>query len=77
MTDVNLYQLYDEQIASLSAVEQLRLVELIVGQLANRGVEEKPRRSLLDLAGAGAHNPVGMDAQEYVNKLREEWDHRP
>ena len=27
--------------------------------------------------GAGKHAPIGMDAQQYINELRSEWDHRP
>jgi hypothetical protein len=37
----------------------------------------KRQRSVLDFEGVGAANPVGMDAQEYVNQLRDEWDNRP
>jgi hypothetical protein len=77
MADVTIHTIYEEHIATLPVAEQLRLAALIVGQVANRGVEEKPRRGILELEGLGADNPVGMDAQEYVNTLREEWDHRP
>jgi len=39
---------------------------------------EKPRkRSLLELEGLGAEIWNGADAQQYVNELRKEWDHRP
>jgi hypothetical protein len=77
MAEASIYALYDEQIAALPATEQLRLVALIVTQLANKGVETKSPRNILALAGLGVDNPVGKDAQEYVNTLREEWDHRP
>lgn len=33
-------------------------------------------RSLLELEGLGAEIWQGVDAQEYVNQLRSEWDHR-
>ena len=36
-----------------------------------------PTRSLLELEGLGAEIWEGVDAQEYVNELRKEWDHRP
>ncbi len=32
--------------------------------------------SILDFAGAGAHLYDGTDAQDYINQLRSEWDHR-
>jgi excisionase family DNA binding protein len=34
-------------------------------------------RSLLEFEGVGAEIWGGVDAQEYVNELRKEWDHRP
>lgn len=33
-------------------------------------------RSVLDFEGMGKDNPIGMDAQEYVNEMRAEWDER-
>ncbi|MFZ8852392.1 hypothetical protein [Fervidibacter sp.] len=39
--------------------------------------EEKPKRSIMELHGLGAEIWQGIDAQEYVNELRREWDHRP
>ena len=36
-----------------------------------------PTRSLLELEGLGAEIWESVDAQEYVNELRKEWDHRP
>jgi hypothetical protein len=37
----------------------------------------RKRRSLLEFEGVGAKYATGQDAQEYVNELRSEWDHRP
>jgi len=37
----------------------------------------KRRRNILEFEGVGRHNPVGRDAQEYVNEMRDEWDRRP
>src|SRR5258707_1655847 len=39
-------------------------------------VESRPH-SLLELEGLGAELWLGMDAQEYVDDFRREWDHRP
>jgi len=33
--------------------------------------------SLLDFEGLDPHDPIGMDAQEYVDEMRDEWDRRP
>jgi excisionase family DNA binding protein len=50
-------------------------------QRADRVTPEPPKspqtRSLLEFEGVGAEIWGGVDAQEYVNELRKEWDHRP
>ena len=38
---------------------------------------QSSRQSIMELHGLGKEIWEGIDAQEYVNKLREEWDHRP
>ena len=38
---------------------------------------KKTGRSFLELDGLGAEIWRGIDAQEYVNELRHEWDERP
>jgi plasmid stability protein len=63
------------------------IVEQVVGggtltfpapSVAGRGTVSPAKRSILEFEGVGAHNPIGRDAQEYVNALRaEDWDHRP
>ena len=70
--------IYGQHIRPLPEAEQLRLVELIVHQLAAVAAHEphKPR-SLLELEGLGAEMWQGTDAQQYVDELRQEWDHRP
>jgi len=71
-------QLYEQQIKSLPASERLRLVAIIAHDLATITTTERPRqRSLLELEGLGAEIWEGIDAQEYVDELRKEWDHRP
>jgi hypothetical protein len=71
-------QLYEQQIKPLPAAERLRLVAMIARDLATAITSETPRqRSLLELEGLGAEIWEGIDAQEYVNELRQEWDHRP
>lgn len=39
--------------------------------------EKKPKRSIMELHGLGAGIWKGIDAQEYVNELRREWEHKP
>ena len=38
---------------------------------------EAQRRSIMELRGLGKEIWQGVDAQKYVDSLREEWDHRP
>ena len=62
-------EIYEEHVKQMPRAERLRLVELIVREMA---ISEKPRgeRSLLELEGLGAEIWQGIDAQEYVNNLR-------
>ena len=78
MQTMHIEQLYERHIKPLPSHEQLKLVELIARKMArNRDVTKHPKRSIMELHGLGAEIWEGVDAQEYVNKLREEWDHRP
>lgn len=78
MVAQKVYALYRQQIKALPPEEQLQLIKLVAQGLANReSGKQGKKHSVLEFAGAGAADPVGMDAQEYVNMLRAEWDHRP
>ncbi|MDE2821309.1 MAG: hypothetical protein OXI40_16380 [Chloroflexota bacterium] len=46
------------------------LVELDLAEID----EQKPKRSLFELVGMGKGIWQGVDAQDYVNQLRDEWD---
>jgi hypothetical protein len=69
--------LYEMQIRPLPLRERLRLAQRIIGEAASAVSALDRPRSLLDLQGLGAELWHGMDAQEYVDELRREWDHRP
>lgn len=74
----NVREIYEQHIKPLPLAEQLRLVELIVHDLAATTTHKETRqRSLLELEGLGAELWQGVDAQQHVNELRKEWDHRP
>ena len=71
-------ELYEQHIKPLSAAEQLRLVELIAREIARTTQAATPRsRSLMELHGLGAEIWGCIDAQQYVDELRGEWDRRP
>jgi hypothetical protein len=71
--------IYEKHIRSLAPEERLELLALIARELAAEGVpsESKPRHNLMELHGLGKGVWEGIDAQEYVNKLRDGWDKQP
>ena len=71
-------ELYARHIKPLPAEERLRLLALMARDLAaGDGRVPEDEVSLLELEGLGAELWQGVDAQEYVNELRAEWDERP
>ena len=78
MATMHVEEIYEQHIKPLPEAEQLRLVALIAHQLAAMATQPpQPQRSLLELEGLGADIWQGIDAQQYVDELRKEWDHRP
>ncbi len=69
-------EIYQQYIKPLPNNEKLRLIAKVSSDLVENETE-KPKRSLLELEGLGKEIWEGIDAQEYVNKLRNEWEHRP
>ena len=72
-------KIYKRHIRSLPVHEQQQLLELIERDLATQSAltSSVPKHSIMELHGLGKEIWKGIDAQEYVNKLRKEWDHRP
>ncbi|MDQ2995680.1 MAG: hypothetical protein M3R61_01300 [Chloroflexota bacterium] len=77
MTTIELDQLYEQQIKPLPRAIRLQLLARIAQDLAVADATAEPEQSLLDLEGLGAEIWQGIDAQQYVNALRDEWDRRP
>lgn len=69
-------EIYQQYIKPLPDKDKLRLIAKVSNDLAETEIE-KPKRSLLEFEGLGKEVWEGIDAQEYVNELRNEWDHRP
>jgi hypothetical protein len=61
-----------QQAKTLSAEERKELVKLIIDTL-----DTSQKRSLKELRGLGKDIWQGIDALEYVARLRREWDDRP
>lgn len=74
----NVEDIYHQHIKSLNAHDRLRLLALVAQDLApeNGEAPTAKKRSIMELHGLGAEIWQGVDAQEYVNELRAEWDHR-
>jgi hypothetical protein len=78
MSTTAITDIYARHIQQLSAEQRLQLLALIAQQLAaETPLAEAPRtHSILELDGLGMEIWDGVDAQEYVNALRAEWDER-
>ncbi len=64
---------YLTYVATLPVAEQLWLMAVIAQGLeaASEEIAPRPKRSIMELYGVGKSLAVEMDAQEYVNRLRE------
>jgi hypothetical protein len=79
MMTAEVEEIYRRHIKPLPPVERLRLLALVAQDLAAEPAQlpVEHQRSLMELHGLGKEIWEGIDAQEYVNELRKEWDHRP
>ena len=66
-----------QQAKTLSVQERKELVKLLVDSLDVPEAVPCQQRRLSELRGLGKEIWGGIDAQEYVNQLRSEWDERP
>ncbi len=69
--------LYEQYIRPLTLEQKLRLLAKIAEHLSAECPSAPPQKqSIMELHGLGAEIWKGIDAQEYVNQLREEWSHQ-
>jgi hypothetical protein len=68
--------IYEQHIKPLPPSARLQLLALIAQELAAQPetLSEQPVHSIMELHGLGKNIWQGVDAQEYVNQLRETWD---
>ena len=65
------------QAKTLSMQERKELVKLLIDSLDVPNAAPRQQRRLSELRGLGKEIWQGIDAQEYVNRLRNEWNERP
>ena len=62
----------EKQAANLSLVEHTQLIELLTNQLRNKSVQLEKEVDWKELYGVGKKIWDHEDAQDYVNRVREE-----
>jgi hypothetical protein len=67
-----LQELYAKQIRTLPVASRLQLISLIARDLAAEAPDG--RRQITDLRGLGKEIWQGVNAQEHVDQLRQEWN---
>ncbi len=77
-TTLTVEELYERHIRPLTLEQKLYLLAKIAEQLAAEHTSAHlQKQSIMELHGLGAEIWKGIDAQEYVNQLRAEWNDRP
>lgn len=66
-----------EEIRALSLEERKQLMKLMVDTLTETPTEPQKKHSLRELRGLGKEIWRGVDAQQYIDEMRDEWDRRP
>ena len=79
MASSNLEEIYKQHIKPLSSTERLTLIAMTARDLVGSSTQpsDGPKRSIMELHGLGKEIWGGVDAQDYVDSLRREWDNRP
>jgi hypothetical protein len=71
MAVMSLEELYEQVIKPLSAEERLKLIVMTAQELSrSEPPTEAPKRSITDLHGLGKEIWQGIDAQKFVDELR-------
>lgn len=59
-----------KKVERLPPEEQLYLISYLAGRLRRCEIKQKPRRKITELEGIAPNLLAGMDAQEYVTRMR-------
>ena len=64
-----------QQARALNVQERKELMKLLIDTLDMSAFENK--HSILEFEGVAAHLADNEDPQDYINRMRSEWDDRP
>ena len=70
----HLEAVYENHVKPLSTADRSRLLQMTTHDLARTAPQETEKRRILALRGLGKEIWHGVDAQQYVDGLRKEWD---
>jgi len=78
MGALSVEELYEKYIKHRSSAERMRLVEITTHDLerSDEVLADQAKHSIMELHGLGAEIWQGIDAQDFVNELRDEWESR-
>ena len=79
MSTTKASDIYYDHVRALPIAERLKLISLIARDLEieHGECEGSRRHSVMEFQGIGKGAWGGVDAQEYVNQMRDEWEERP
>ena len=73
MTPVAIERKIIKEIKDLPVQHQKKILDIV--QLLKRGIQSTPKKhNITELKGCGKEIWKGINAQKYINKLREEWE---
>ena len=65
-----------QEARALSLEERKQLMKALVDMWTEPEAAQSQKRSLRELRGLGKEIWAGIDAQEYIDQQRDEWDNR-
>jgi hypothetical protein len=69
-------EIYDKYVKPLSKTERLKLLTILTEDIVRQSEEVAAHaNTIMHLHGLGKEIWQGIDAQEYVDELRREWEH--
>jgi hypothetical protein len=76
MSAMKAEDIYKRHIKTLSIEERMHIVEMIGRDVAKEAQEalHGSKRSVMELHGLGKDIWTGVDVQNYINELRNDWD---